>query len=334
MTTAKKLEDFKARFEKTLQAKFAMQKLDLGFELVKDVASNRVSLKVFDKKRPPTQFGSTQGAHTVAYSAVMRALCLRLDNVTVNEAKERLLDFHWDFYILYTLCVSSPKADCIDTIKKLADEVHQELRTESRQGKTDTALMTDYLTLFLYMHNLLPDAAVNMRSINRGESAALSSLQSLNGKTGSLEKATAISNLSVLIDEDAIVESLRLSNNLGTSLIGFQILGINRLLKNLPTVSAMVLGGDLISPTVKERINNEQLISDLLSVIFYKLDIEGVRKRDKENAPAAGTAPATNPVVANSPDKEKRELIKHALGWICDLQRVNYQAPYGTIARV
>ena len=320
-STDKKLQDFKERLEKNLLAKLAQQKLNLGFELIKN-SPDRVSLSVFDKKRPLTQFGKVQGAHTIAYSAVLRSLCLMLEDVPVSKARERLLDFHWDFYILYTLCVNSPKADCIDTIKNLADEVHQDLRLESRQGKPVSSLMTNYLTLFLYMHNLLPDAAVNMRSTNRGESSALSNLSTLNSASGTTERAKAIASLSILIDEEAVAESLRQTHYLGTPLIGFQIMGINRLLNGLPSVSKMVLGGELISPTLKDRIDDEQLISNLQNIIFHKFnDPHAVLKQETL-------------LTGNPTHQKNRDLIKHALGWICDLQRVNYRAPYGTIARV
>lgn len=216
MTIDEKLKKFQIAFEE----KLAQGKLNLGFAIVPGRRENTIRLEIFDKKRLPTQYGRTQGAHTVAFSAVLKSLVWLLEDVTDVEARARLVDFHWDLYATYVLCVNSTlKPSYLDTLKQLADSVHGEMRAEAKERKAVSHLMTDYLTLFLYIHNLFPDAAINLRTTNRGESFALKNLKSLDLRSANSikDKANAIASLSRLIDEEAVIESLRRSHNMGGS---------------------------------------------------------------------------------------------------------------------
>lgn len=321
MSVEIKLKKFKDTLETKLLEKFAKQNLNLGFEILPGTTSTRMRLEVYNKRRPPTQFGRKQGAHTVAYSAVLRSLTWLFEDVTMMKARELLIDFHWNLYALYILCVDSAlEPNYLDRIKQLADLVHEELRKGIGTRAETPQLIRDYLTLFLYLHNLLPDAAVDEKSFNRGEYEALNRLEkmSLHSWNAAKDKAGIIANLSILIDEKAILASLLQSGNLGAPLIGFQLLGINRILSGLPNFSNLVFGCDLTSQRLKERMTDENLISDLNKIVFYKFN----------------DAHAVLSWKAQSNDQSRSMLIKEALNWIYALHHsVNGQAPYGTIAR-
>lgn len=156
-------------------------------------------------RRPPTQYGERQGAHTFSYHAFLRPLEILLENVTLQQAKEYLgQDFHIDLKIAAMFGMAEFNSRDVYAVQKLeiiADNTHEKILQTCPSNPFLCPLIAKYITIFCYIHNLLPCSTADQSSSNRGESNAIKKLFAIDSH---FLYSDIIESLSKLLDPDTI----------------------------------------------------------------------------------------------------------------------------------
>lgn len=317
--------------EKRLKKWLEINKIITDFEesnplfdihFVKNNETLTLSIASIENKRPHTQFGRKQRAHTIAYSAVLKSLTFSFQNFNLMRLKDILQEFHRELNMTYVTSITTDSIKFngrkavfgqrdLHDLKELADEMAKKLFAEKEENFfiTIPILLKLYLSTFLYMHNRLIDATVDIDSKGRGEGSALKSLEEL-GNSLRIDpgaKNNAIKYISLLIDEEAIRTALNYGRE-STSLIAFQILGIYRLLSAFPNLSQLLSLDGIFLKSINPHPNS---INCLASIIFQKLNF-------------------VEPSVIYQASENEIQLIKNSLEWLQDTYRINNF--YGTLA--
>lgn len=166
-----------------LEKQFA-EKIDvIGISFEQTKSPNTYSLKITNKRRPPTVLKNSkgnpsQGAHTFAYSGVLKGFVWSLQNVTLDHAKELLVRFHSWLKLKYYLCQKLKGYEKILPLKDLASGFLHDLVFEKNPSSA-LELASAYITTFIYLHNLFQDAAAGQDSTPGREREAFKSLEEI-----------------------------------------------------------------------------------------------------------------------------------------------------------
>jgi hypothetical protein len=280
--------------------------------VTEDPLQKTLRIENIENKRPPTQFGSRQRAHTLAYSAVLRSLVRSFNSISLANCHEIFDRFHRELNILYVTSVTTDsirkngrrpvfgQTDLHD-LKKMSDQLVKEIVNleEDTFLTSGPDLIKLYLTAFLYLHNRLVDATVDQDSVGRGEGSALNKLEELENSltaTPSMQ-SQAINYLSWLVDEEAVKTAVEENS---PSMLPFLILGIYRFVSGFPKLSRVLSLEDPFQQVFFEP----NLISCLTHIIFYKSSREELFK------------------IYQGTDKEVI-LVKNALDWLKGAYRLS-----------
>lgn len=233
---------------------------------------NKICLSVVG--RAPTTFSDSQGSHTFAICATFKALELMLQNVTVEEAVDRVCAFHSIFLFLYR--ASYGENPCATPFIVNAGAIINELGNGMSYGTISKEMkcpyIQEYLTICAYILNHLPETSIKLekKSLNKGEGKALDKLVNMRGSAFNSDVLKDC--LAKLIDSDAVEEFIktRKNNNLDVVTIIFhQIIYIHCLLQGMGNLYSSWLPGINLLTVGKGKIPSN-LKKDLRNIIFSK----------------------------------------------------------------
>lgn len=228
--------------------------------------------------RPPSRYSKSQGNHTFALSAIYRSLEWQFKECNHDNIKEKIMMIHDNLVIMYHYSLASH-----DTLMQGATNAYKKITTNCSKDMMILPWVVEYLTLYVYVANLLPEAAFIMdkNSGNRGEGTALAEIKNLE-KRGFAKKEEIIKKFSLLFDPSAIDCSIKTLSI--DQVVVYQLVSLHSILQNTPKLKKILFGeyGDqsILNLGLCNKIIPSSLVSDLHQIIFsraqasYKENIE------------------------------------------------------------
>lgn len=253
-----------------LETKFENKKKIVKVWFIPGSKLDTYTLEISNKGRPRTQLRNEkgqniQGAHTFAYSGILKAFLWAFQDITLAQAKQKAVQFNVFLRLKFFLCgTAGVEFDAITQLKQIAEQFLDSFLSEKDPAQALNEL-THYVTASIYIHNLYPEAAVAQKSTPGREREAFKGLLNLEQELqqttrhDSSHTRAILQKLSSLIDSNAMRKILddektaldRLSSKpglqtspIGTFSVGFQILNLITLLHSLPTLQKNLFGSD------------------------------------------------------------------------------------------